>query len=100
MAELDLSPAVRADLVEIRHFSLEQFGPDVADRYYRGFAEAFNLLANHPFAGSEKQGIGKGVRCLMYRKHRIFYVVEGNTVLIVRIIHHARNAKGFLKWAQ
>lgn len=33
---------------------------------------------------------------LAHRKHRIFYRVEGENVLIVRILHHARDAKGML----
>jgi toxin ParE1/3/4 len=32
-------------------------------------------------------------RCLIYRRHRIFYRVARETVLIVRILHHAQDVK-------
>jgi toxin ParE1/3/4 len=93
MAELDLSPAARADLVEIRKFSIEQFGAPVADAYFLGFGEAFALLRSHPLAGQAQPTLGRDIRCFTHRKHRIFYRVEAELVLIVRIIHHARNAR-------
>lgn len=93
MAELDLSPAARADLVEIRRYSIEQFGAVVADAYFLGFEEAFAILRRHPLAGSQQPALGKSLRCYTHRKHRIFYIVEAELVLIVRIIHHARNAR-------
>jgi plasmid stabilization system protein ParE len=33
----------------------------------------------------------------VHRQHRIFYVVEDDTVLIVRILHNARDAKRILR---
>lgn len=97
VAELDLSPAARTDLVDIRIFSLEQFGPEVADQYYRGFSLAFALLADHPLAGVATPEYGAGYRCLTHRRHRIFYLVKAETVLIVRILHHARDVRRVLK---
>jgi toxin ParE1/3/4 len=93
MAELDLSPAARADLVEIRRYSIEQFGAAIADAYFLGFDQAFDVLRRHPLSGSQQLELGKGLRCYTHRKHRIFYIVEAELVLIVRIIHHARNAR-------
>jgi toxin ParE1/3/4 len=97
MAELDLSPAARADLVDIRLYSIKQFGANVADAYFHGFDEAFALLRQHPKVGPEQKGLGQEIRCLVHRRHRIFYQIEDNLVVIVRILHHAMNAKRMLK---
>jgi toxin ParE1/3/4 len=88
-----VSPAARADLQEIRDYSLGQFSTEIADAYFLGFDDAFDLLARHPQAGPEKSDLGRGIRCLVHRRHRIFYRCEPNRVIIVRIIHHARNAR-------
>jgi toxin ParE1/3/4 len=93
MAKLRLSVAARADLVEIRNFSLAEFGSEVADTYFRGFNQAFALLRERPFAGVTQPELGDHLRCLTQRRHRIFYRVDGDIILIVRIIHHARNAR-------
>lgn len=45
MADLRLTAAARADLVEIRRYSIVEFGGNVADIYFRGFKDAFALCA-------------------------------------------------------
>lgn len=97
--ELRLSSAARADLVGIRIYSNQQFGGDTADAYFLGFDDAFDLLGRHPKAGEAKAKLGKGIRCLMHRKHRIFYQVDGEVVLIVRVVHHAMDARRALQGA-
>jgi toxin ParE1/3/4 len=92
MTELDLSPAARVDLVDIRKYSIEQFSATVADAYFLGFDEAFSLLRRHPLAGEAKPDLGRDIRCIVHRKHRIFYRYDGDTVLIIRVIHHAQDA--------
>ena len=96
MADIELSPLARADLAEIDEYGADQFVQDASDRYLRGFNEAFALLARHPFSGAARAELGDGIRCLVHRKHRIFYRLEQNGVTIVRIIHHARNARNML----
>lgn len=92
MARLRLSPAARADLVEIRRYSIGEFGGEVADAYLRGFNQAFALLRERPFVGPVRRELGERVRCLTHRRHRIFYEATDDGVLIVRIVHHARDA--------
>ncbi len=97
MAELDLSPAARADLLGIRVYSVDQFGGEAADGYFLGFDAAFVLLRQHPLAGASRADLGKDIRCLIHRRHRIFYHLDGDTVVIVRVVHHAMNARTALK---
>lgn len=89
--------AARSDLVAIRDYSLEQFGPEAADLYFLGFDEAFDLLSEHPLAGAAYPNLGTGMRCLTHRRHRLLYRVEEDVVLIVRIVHHAMDAQQALK---
>lgn len=93
MAKLRLSGAARNDLSDIRRYSLMEFDADIANAYFRGFSHAFALLRERPFAGSAQEALGDAIRCLIHKRHRIFYRVEGEFVLIVRIIHHARSAR-------
>jgi toxin ParE1/3/4 len=97
VAEIEFTNAAVADLSEIDEFSLAQFGEEVGEAYMRGFDKAFALLIDHPHAGAETPEYGKAYRCFIHRKHRIFYVVEGEVVLIVRVIHHAMDTKTALK---
>jgi toxin ParE1/3/4 len=97
MADLDLSPAARADLLDIRVYSVDQFGLEVANGYFLGFDAVFALLREHPLAGVARSDLGAGIRCLIHRRHRIFYYVDDDTVVIVRIVHHAMDALRAMK---
>ena len=98
MAEIRFSPAARADLKDIGRFSRREFGKMVADKYLLGLDQVFDRVALHPHFGEAQPKLGKGVRRLSHRQHRIFYEVEGDVVLILRIFHHARDVKrGLLK---
>lgn len=95
--KLRLSAAARDDFREIDAFSHEQFGADIADAYMRGFRELFDLLRRYPKAGVEALELGEGIRSLTHRKHLILYAVQDEVVLILRLVHGARDAKQALK---
>jgi toxin ParE1/3/4 len=97
VAEVSFSNAAVADLSAIDEYSLAQFGEEVGEAYMRGFDKEFALLREYPFAGRATPKYGKSYRCLMHRRHRIFYVVETDEVRIVRILHHAMDVKRALK---
>ena len=97
MTEIEFSNAAVEDLSEIDEFSILQFGAEMGEAYMRGFDKAFTLLQDHPLAGRAVPEYGNLTRCLVHRKHRIFHIVEGETVLIVRILHHAMDAQRALR---
>ncbi|WP_295635855.1 type II toxin-antitoxin system RelE/ParE family toxin [Novosphingobium sp.] len=100
MAEVVFSNAAEADLVEIDEFSVVRFGEDVAERYMHGFDEAFTRLSEFPLTAPLRPEIGDNIRCLVHRQHRILYCASASDVLILRILHHARDAKDSLTGAQ
>lgn len=81
------------ELEAIDAFSFEQFGDDVATINMRRFDELFDLLRHHPLAGRDASDIGKDLRSVTHRRHRILYQVGSEEILIVRILHHAMDAK-------
>jgi toxin ParE1/3/4 len=90
---LRLSRTAEAEFEAIDAYSHEQFGDEVATTLMRGFGELFDMLRRHPLAGQAAFELGEGIRSLKHRSHRIFYRVEKNEVRIVRILHHAMDAK-------
>jgi plasmid stabilization system protein ParE len=49
-------------------------------------------LATFPESGAIYPGIRPQIRYLAYRRHHIFYDYDGETVWVVRILHHALDA--------
>jgi toxin ParE1/3/4 len=61
-------------------------------RYLAGFERLFQLLREQPFAGQERPEFARGIRSLSHRPCRILYRVRDDTVVIVRVLHHAQDA--------
>jgi toxin ParE1/3/4 len=97
MLELKLTSAARLDLVGIRKYSVAEFGGDIADVYFNGFNHAFAQLQEHPLIGVIQKDFDRGLRCLTHRRHRIFYRVDDDAIIVLRILHHARHAKEILR---
>lgn len=93
MVDLQYSPEASADIDEIAAFSVERFGVEVADTYLAGLELACERLQDFPEMAAVYPRIRPKIRCLIYRSHRIFYRFEDGVVLIVRILHHARDVK-------
>jgi toxin ParE1/3/4 len=86
---LELSEEADADLDELLEYGIRNFGLEVGREYYFSFDKAFTVLRKTSEAGQVDEEIG--LRRWHHRSHRIFYHVDGEEVLIVRIIHHSRD---------
>lgn len=93
MAELEFSVDAVADIGAIAVFSVERFGKAVADAYLAGLEAACDQLRSYPELAAIYPRLRPAMRCLIYRRHRIFYHTAGDRVLIVRILHHAQDVK-------
>lgn len=87
----------RRDLEAIRDVGVQEFGAEAAERHLLGFERHFALLRTHPFAGQKRPEFALGIRSLSHRPHRLLYRVDGDTVLIVRIIHHRQDVRGAMR---
>lgn len=91
MARLCVSAEARRDLARIGAIGVRDHGLAASVSYVEGFRRLFRLLREQPFAGQARPELGPGLRSLSHRPHRILYRVEGDTVIIDRIIHQARD---------
>ena len=88
MRTLHLSSAATADLSEISAYSLATFGPDAARAYVRALDKVMDRLLYFPELGCLMPALAQRPRCVPCNRDRIFYRVEGETILVVRILHH------------
>jgi toxin ParE1/3/4 len=93
VVDVAFTNAAEVDLTDIDAFSVARFGDDVAESYMHGFTDAFALLGQFPNAGSALPELGAGLRCLVHSRHRILYRFMNDTVLIVRVVHHAMDMR-------
>lgn len=92
-----LSRLARADLDDIRTYTVQTWGRAQWLEYYRGLVAAFEHVSADPMAGRSRALLGKDLRSLTYREHLIFFApikaAEGQPV-ILRILHQRRYLPG------
>jgi len=87
-----VSPQAESDLDDIWLYVAKQSGSmDVASRQIDSLADRFLFLARFPRAGRVRDlELGKGLRSFPVGEYVIVYCVEGDDVLILRVVHGRR----------
>jgi plasmid stabilization system protein ParE len=97
MTKLRLTTQARLDLQMIQDAGLADFGPRATRKHMAGFGRIFQLLRVHPSAGPARPEYGRDIRTFAHHPHRVIYRLQGNSILVVRILHHARDVRTALK---
>jgi toxin ParE1/3/4 len=90
-----LAAQARTDLDAIWDYVFTESGnADIADRIIRSITERLYLLARFPNVGRARDDeLGAGRRSFPVRDYIIIYRVEGEDVLILRVVHGRRDIK-------
>lgn len=97
MSRLKVSREARSDIAAIRKYSLDRFGPVVADEYLRGLADRLAALIETPQLGTAYADRRDGkLRVTTYRSHRIFHEFDYDVVRVVRVLHQAMDVDRWL----
>jgi toxin ParE1/3/4 len=66
-----------------------EFGAAQAIACLHALEGAFRRMLEFPDIGAPHPTVNPPIRSLGCQQHRIFYEVEGDTILVVRILHKA-----------
>ena len=91
MPRARIAPAARDDLRDIRLYSKSAFGSVTARAYMLGLRDVLALAATKPLMRIAESDLGADMRSFAYRSHRIYYRLDQAGILVVRILHHARD---------
>jgi toxin ParE1/3/4 len=80
-----ISNKARSDLLHIYHY-LEDRSPNAAEAFAERIDANFEHLVRFPFLGRERSSLASGIRCLVVGLHLVFYTVEPDRIIIVRVI--------------
>ncbi|MEH6717181.1 type II toxin-antitoxin system RelE/ParE family toxin [Parasphingorhabdus flavimaris] len=89
MADLRLSRRAASDLAEIADYTIAEFGIDQARRYRDQLQACFRSLLANPQLGRSAEAVAPGLRRIRQQAHVVFYRVEREGLLIVRVLHHS-----------
>ena len=69
-----------------------------ANNYILNLIDYVTLLKDNPYMGKTySQPTLIDMKQLIYRKHKIFYTIIDNTILILAVVHSSRNMDNFSK---
>lgn len=92
-AAVRLSGRARADLEDIRRYTVETWGRAQWLIYYRTLVRGFETIARNPGIGRDRSLFAPGMRSINCGKHVIFYqplkAAKGAPV-VLRIVHQRR----------
>ena len=94
MANVQLSPAARDDLTEIRRYITEELqNPIAAERTIRRIFKSLRLLEQYPFSGAPLYAAGTdtGYRSAISGNYRSFYRCDERDVYVIRILYGRRD---------
>lgn len=86
MAPYQLTSEADDDLTHTLRYGVIQFGLVKAEIYYDGLVSKLEEIAQSPLLYPAVDHIRQGYRRAVYHGHSIFYKIESDHVLIVRII--------------
>lgn len=92
--KLELSAPATNDLRDIAQYTFTRYGERQVDVYVQALYEGMELLTENPGIGQRRDDIPEGYETLNVEKHVLVFTVEGDTLVIARILHQSRDMKG------
>lgn len=92
MTSYVVTPLAQADLDSIWNY-IAADSPTAADRLLERFRETFARLARHPLMGRTRDELRSGLRSFSVRKYVVYYEFREGSLIIVRVIHGARDVE-------
>jgi toxin ParE1/3/4 len=86
MASYRLTSRADEDLSRLYEYGIMHYGLERADRYYNGLIARFEELAENPHLWQAVDHIRLGYRRSVYGRHSIYYRIDPNEIVIVRIL--------------
>lgn len=82
-----LTQDAQSDLIEIRRYTLQQWGAAQSQKYLSELRKTIRLLAETPILGKVRPEVGLNVLSFPYVSHFIYYVVHEQQLVVFAVLH-------------
>ncbi|PHM50639.1 type II toxin-antitoxin system RelE/ParE family toxin [Xenorhabdus miraniensis] len=82
-----LTPDAQSDLIEIRRFTVKQWGKVQSKKYLSELQQTFRLLSVTPSLGRFRTDVGAGVLSFPHASHVIYYMIHERQLVIFGVLH-------------
>ena len=81
----------RTDFYDIYQYTADNWGFAQADKYQDLIETHAETIAENPFIGQMRESLGLGVRSWPAERHIIYYRVDSDAIVILRILHERQD---------
>jgi toxin ParE1/3/4 len=82
-----LTPDAQSDLVEIRRFTVKQWGTTQSKKYLSKLRNTIRLLAETPSLGKSRPEVGSNVLSFPHVSHVIYYVLHEQQLVVFGVLY-------------
>jgi toxin ParE1/3/4 len=87
MVNYRLTSDAKSDLIEIRQYTVEQWGKAQSKRYLSELRQTIRLLAETPSRGKSRLDVGEDVLSFPHVSHVIYYLIHERQLVVFGILH-------------
>jgi len=77
----------RADLVNIRKYTLKTWGKEQSTKYLQELNKTLQLLSDCPTIGTQRTDISLTTFSFPYASHIIYYTLDKNFLIVFAVLH-------------
>ena len=82
-----LTKDAQSDLIEIRRYTVQEWGAAQSQKYLSELRKTIRVLAETPSLGKAKPEVGLKVLSFPYVSHVIYYVVYEQQLVVFAVLH-------------
>ena len=87
MAHFRLTPDAQSDLIEIRHYTQQQWDDAQSKKYLTELRQTIHLLAKTPSIGESRPDIGIDILSFLHVSHVIYCVIHEQELVVFSVLH-------------
>jgi len=82
-----LTPDARSDLIQIRRYTLAQWGSEQSKKYLSELRQVIDLVSETPKMGTQRPKLGVEVFSFPHSSHVIYYHYHAKQLIIFAVLH-------------
>ncbi|MBL1321203.1 MAG: type II toxin-antitoxin system RelE/ParE family toxin [Methylophaga sp.] len=87
MATFRLSSDAQTDLINIRHYTLKNWGSEHSKKYLSELQQTIELLSDSPEMGKKRTNVSIDTLSFPHASHVIYYVLQNDCLLVFAVLH-------------
>jgi len=87
MPSYRLTSDAQSDLIDIRRYTLTQWGESQSKKYLSELRQTIKLLSDTPALGKQRPDIAVGVFSFPHASHIIYYILDKHQLVVFGVLH-------------